>query len=61
MGTMGGDVHVRMQRVLAPDRAVGVVLAIESTDDFPPFETTLQRVSGEPTIEFDPRSAIRRY
>jgi hypothetical protein len=46
-----------MQRVLAPDRAIGVVLAIESTSDVEPFQTTIMPVSGEPTLEFDPRSA----
>ena len=57
MGTMGGNVHVRMQRALAPDRVIGVVVAIESTSDVEPFRTTLIPIAGEPTIEFDPRSA----
>lgn len=58
MGTMGGNVHVRIQRLLSPDRAIGVVVGIESTSDVPPFKTAVLPVAGEPTIEFDPRPAV---
>ena len=60
MGTMGGNVHVRVQRLEAPDRAVGTVVGIESFNDTPPFQTTVSRVSGEHVVTFDPKQAIGR-